>query len=59
MARNLNAAPARRFDFIALPEPHEIVDLIERGGKAPFDPSYGDSLAQLLPRRLSELLTRH
>ena len=49
MARNLNAAPARRFDFIALPEPHEIVDLIERGGKAPFDPSYGDSLPSCCP----------
>jgi hypothetical protein len=56
MARSLDAAflPTRR--GISHSDIDDILALIER---APFDPSYGDKLRQLLPRRLSELTTRH
>jgi hypothetical protein len=47
-----------KFGAIALPDMQEVLDLLDRG-RAPFDPSYGDSLRQLLPRRLSDLPTRH
>lgn len=57
MARSLEAALARRFELIALPELQDVLDLIDRNGrgKAQFDASFGDTLPQLLPRRLSEL----
>jgi hypothetical protein len=60
MASSLEAEPVRRFDRIALPETQDVLDLIDRSGAAaaPFDASYGDTLAQLLPRRLSELAAR-
>ncbi len=60
MARSLEAARAGNFGGIALSDMQDIFDLIDRDAEgAPFDPSYGDSLRQLLPRRLSEFVTRH
>ena len=56
MARSLEAARAGQFGGIALPDLQDILDLSDR---AAFDPSYGDRLRQLLPRRLSKLVTRH
>ena len=58
MARSLEAMLRAKFGAIALPDMQEVLDLLDRG-RAPFDPSYGDSLRQLLPRRLSDLPTRH
>lgn len=58
MARSLEAVRSAQFGAIALPDMQEMFDLLDRDG-APFDPSYGDSLPELLPRRLSDLVTRH
>jgi hypothetical protein len=56
MARSLDAASDRSRRGISHTDIDDILALIDR---APFDPSYGDKLRQLLPRRLSELATRH
>lgn len=60
MARSLETILGPRESRIALPEIDEVIALLDRNGDVPpFDPSYGDTLSELLPRRLSELTTRH
>jgi hypothetical protein len=61
MARSLEAALAGQFGGIALTDMQDILDLSDRGADAAsFDPSYGDTLPDLLPSLLSDLVvTRH
>lgn len=60
MARSLEAASGARSDGIALPDMQDVIDLLDRNGEVPpFDPSYGETLAELLPRRLTEFVARH
>jgi hypothetical protein len=60
MARSLEAATAPSIAAAAISDLSDMIDLLERGGDgAPFDPSYGETLRELLPRDLSELSTRH
>jgi hypothetical protein len=58
MARSLEAIRRAQLGAIALPDAQEVLDLLDRD-RAPFDPSYGDTLPELLPRRLGDLVTRH
>ena len=55
MARSLEAATLAGRTI----SPAEIDDILAIIERAPFDPSYGEKLRQLLPRRLSELTPRH
>jgi hypothetical protein len=60
MAQSLEAATGKRPAVIALPKSDEIIDFLDRDGEsAAVDPSYGETLSGLLPRRLSELTRRH
>lgn len=60
MAQSQEAALTEQPARIALPSLQDVIDLVDRAGETvPFDASYGETLAELLPRRLSELVTRH
>jgi hypothetical protein len=60
MAESLEAVRHTGFADLALPRKREILDFLDRrgAGAAPFDPSYGDTLRALLPRRLGALMKR-
>ena len=58
MARSLEAIRRAQSGAITLPDMREVLALLDRD-RAPFDPSYGDTLPELLPLRLSDLVTRH
>ena len=61
MARSLEAALPAHFIGISLADRQDILALVDNDAEetAIFDASYGDTLKSLLPRRLSELVTRH
>ena len=60
MARSLEAQPRVRGGRIALPDMQDVIDLLDRNSEVlPFDPTYGETLGEILPRHLAELVTRH
>jgi len=59
MAESLQTARLTKFGRLALPSPRVMFDLLDgTGERRAIDASYGDSLPQLLPRRLVDLLKR-
>jgi hypothetical protein len=59
MAESLQTARFAKLGRLALPHPRDVLDLINGTGTSrAIDASYGDSLPQLLPRRLVDLFRR-